>query len=544
MKINPWQSIRFKLSITMVMLTLSMLFVAGSGNLLISNLRTGVDTFGSNYLPAISAILNADRDLYQAREAELSFLLGNTSDDIRKDYEDNAQQALDRMNKYKELMADHPDVLSQLQQFDNTFKDWKSKADRVFELYSSNQRDAAMTQSQGEALAAFQRLRNLYDLAGEFLDQQAATDRDQLAEEIASFSLTITVFILVVLVVAGFLTYISPKMLVNSINQLTGRVQEISQGDGDLTLRINSSRKDELGALGEAFDQFIENLEQLISATRRQAEQLNEDSNLLEASANSSTDIVHQQSHSTEMIAAAVNQFSTAIRQVAENAQQAAGFSDNTVAISHDGQRVINDSVNKIMQLSDSVNQAQSVIQDLEVESDNISTVLDVIRGIADQTNLLALNAAIEAARAGDHGRGFAVVSDEVRSLASKTQDSTEEIQKMIEKLQSGVKQAVNCIQEGTVQVTGSVELVNSTQDLLNNIEQSAVQLNDMAIQIATATEEQSQVTDEINQNLNSLNDQNQHVQEVSRDTLSTVNDFRTTVNSLSGQLNRFKVGA
>lgn len=539
---SPWQSIRFKLSITMVMLTLAMLFVAGAGKILIGDLKLGVNTFGNNYLPAISAILNADRDLYQAKEAELSYLLGNVNADVKKDYEENAQQALDRMYRYKELMADYPEVLTKLSQFDSVYQDWKNKADKVFTLVEQGQLQQATNWSNAEAKQAFGRLRDLYDIAGESLDTQAVAERDLLAEGIASFSFAIGAFILIVLIISGALTFFIPKLLVQSIKELTSRVKEISQGDGDLTLRINSKRKDELGELALAFDSFVSNLEQLIRDTRNQAESLNQDSSSLESSANNSMGVVNEQSHAVEMIAAAVHEFSTAIHQVAENAQQTATETANTVEISRNGKNVIQDSVAQIELLSQSVKHAESVIAQLEIESENIASVLDVIRGIADQTNLLALNAAIEAARAGDHGRGFAVVSDEVRSLASKTQDSTEEIQQMIEKLQSGVKQAVSSIQNGSSQVSSSVELVNSTQNLLSNIEGSASQVNDMAIQIATATEQQSQVTNEINQNLTSLSDKNQTALELSQGTQSTAAHFKHMAGDLFNKVERFKV--
>ncbi|WP_428035793.1 methyl-accepting chemotaxis protein [Amphritea sp.] len=542
MQSNPFQSIRFKLSIAMVMLTLAILIVAASGKVLTDDLKSGVNTFGQNYLPAISSILNADRDLYQAREAELEYLLGKTNDETLNNFNENAQQALDRMNKYKQLMADYPEIVKKLDTFDSRFNDWKSKADKVLALQKAGNSDAAHALSDGDALAAFKKLRDLYNLAGEELDAQSLRERDRLAQQISQVSFGLGIFIFIVLITAGGLTYFIPKLLVTNIRRLTGNIEDISQGDGDLTLRINSDRKDELGELASAFDTFVSNLEALISDIRHQAEAMNSNSTQLEQSADSSMTIVNEQSQGVEMIATAVEEFSTAIRDVAENAQNTASETAKTVDISHRGKEIINNSVIQFQDLSRSVAHSEQVISDLAKESDNIASVLDVIRGIADQTNLLALNAAIEAARAGDHGRGFAVVSDEVRSLASKTQASTEEIQTMIEKLQSGVNQAVSSIREGSEQVSSSVNLVESTQALLSDIETSATLVNDMAIQIASATEEQSLVTDEINRNLTQLNDQNRVSSGLTQETQTIAISFKQVASELYSKMKRFKV--
>ncbi len=542
MQSNPFQSIRFKLSIAMVMLTLAILIVAASGKVLTDDLKSGVNTFGQNYLPAISSILNADRDLYQAREAELEYLLGKTNDETLNNFNENAQQALDRMNKYKQLMADYPEIVKKLDTFDSRFNDWKSKADKVLALQKAGNSDAAHALSNGDALAAFKKLRDLYNLAGEELDAQSLRERDRLAQQISQVSFGLGIFIFIVLITAGGLTYFIPKLLVTNIRRLTGNIEDISQGDGDLTLRINSDRKDELGELASAFDTFVSNLEALISDIRHQAEAMNSNSTQLEQSADSSMTIVNEQSQGVEMIATAVEEFSTAIRDVAENAQNTASETAKTVDISHRGKEIINNSVIQFQDLSRSVAHSEQVISDLAKESDNIASVLDVIRGIADQTNLLVLNAAIEAARAGDHGRGFAVVSDEVRSLASKTQASTEEIQTMIEKLQSGVNQAVSSIREGSEQVSSSVNLVESTQALLSDIETSATLVNDMAIQIASATEEQSLVTDEINRNLTQLNDQNRVSSGLTQETQTIAISFKQVASELYSKMKRFKV--
>ncbi|WP_067864406.1 methyl-accepting chemotaxis protein [Neptuniibacter marinus] len=542
MKKNIFHSIRFKLSAAMVILTLAILLISFSAKLLTDELKDGVNRFGTNYLPAISAVLNADRDLYQAKEAELNYLLGKRDSSVKKDFNENADQAFERMNQYRALMKEYPDIMQQLDAFDSAFNSWKTKAERTFTLVDNGRIDEAETWSDQQTVPAFADLRGLYNLAGEALDAKSRNKREHLTQKIEKVSLSLGIFIFIVLAIAAALTYFTPKLLVNSITQLTRSIKEISQGNGDLTLRINSQRKDELGELAYAFDDFVANLETLITDIRQRASQMNADAQTLHDSANNSMTIVSKQSQGVEMIASAVFEFNTAISEVAEHAQQTSSESAKTVDISSNGRNIINDSVLQINNLSLSVSNAEQVIAKLALESESIASVLDVIRGIADQTNLLALNAAIEAARAGDHGRGFAVVSDEVRSLASKTQASTEEIQSMIEKLQSGVNEAVLSIRDGSSQVSTSVKLVESTQEILNAIGVSANQVNDMAIQIATATEQQSQVTDEINQNLTHLNDQNVTAKELSQNSLGIATSFKNMAEDLFNKMKRFNV--
>lgn len=543
MEVSLWNSIRAKLSITMVALTLVLVAIVIVGDLLVMKVEKGMETIRGSYMPANSAVLNADRDLYQAREGQLEYSLGGSPQAAKEKFNENAQQAYDGMSRFKDLMLaeNHPEVVEKISGFDEAFEGWKESSLHVFSLLDQGADQQAMEYAGQHTAKAFSELREKYNLAGELIEATATEKIDTIIDETSRSLLMLAFVILVVVAVAVTVTYIVPKQLVANINLLTSRIKEISEGDGDLTLRINSKRNDELKLLGDAFDGFVNNLESLIKDIGRNVESLNGDSASLRTAANDGQMVAQESADGINVISVAVQEFASAIREVAESAQSTAQETSSTVSVTDNGVTAVESSVTQIQELSDSIASAAKVIQELSEESENIVSVLDVIRGIAEQTNLLALNAAIEAARAGEHGRGFAVVADEVRSLASKTQNSTEEIQKMIERLQSGVKQAVSSINEGNDKVVSSVELVEGTQSLLSEIKHSATRVNDMAVQIAAATEEQSAVTEDINQNLVQLNERNQVNRELSEQTQTISETLGANTDSLYEGVQRFK---
>ncbi|MCW8934928.1 MAG: methyl-accepting chemotaxis protein [Gammaproteobacteria bacterium] len=216
---------------------------------------------------------------------------------------------------------------------------------------------------------------------------------------------------------------------------------------------------------------------------------------------------IHDQQVQTDLVATAMNEMSSTVQEVARNAAYASESTLEAQQAAQAGQQVVNNTISSISEVASSVDQASEVINKLNDNAGNITSIVEVIRGIADQTNLLALNAAIEAARAGEQGRGFAVVADEVRSLAQRTQTSTQEIQEMVENLQAGSDQAVKMMQEGREKSEVCVQHATDAGEMLNNITQAVSIVSDVNIQIATAAEEQSAVADEINMNVVNINE-------------------------------------
>jgi len=293
-----------------------------------------------------------------------------------------------------------------------------------------------------------------------------------------------------------------------SLSILPEAVRNIKEfAEGDLTIQINSDRNDEIGQLLQSVESLRLNLVDMIS-------QITDSTHLL---ANSSDDIIqitqdtdthtNNQRSETQLVATAMTEMTSTIQEVVRNINTTAEKARNTSSEANTGKDVINQATSQIKELSSLLESAGNTIHQLEQDTESITTILDVIRGISEQTNLLALNAAIEAARAGEQGRGFAVVADEVRALASRTQESTAEINNMIEKLLTGTHQAVDVTNTCRDQAKIAVEQASTVRNTLEAITGSVAEISDMSNQVATATEEQAAVSEEINRNIVRIDD-------------------------------------
>ena len=286
------------------------------------------------------------------------------------------------------------------------------------------------------------------------------------------------------------------------LRQMVGMLDDIAKGDGDLTQRLHNDRADEMGAIAGGFNTFLGKLQSMISQVVTSVQKVSDSSEHTADIAIRTNQGVQKQLAEIELVATAVHEMTATAQDVARNATHAAEAASHADQAANHGKRIVHSTAEAISALASEIGRAVGVVQALAKDSENINAILVAIRGIAEQTNLLALNAAIEAARAGEQGRGFAVVADEVRNLAQKTQQATEEIQTMIQQLQHGTREVVRVMQDSQEKTDTSVQHANEAAHALESITQAVSVINDMNTQIASAAEEQSAVAEDINRNV------------------------------------------
>jgi len=460
----------------------------------------------TNWLPSVRILGKLGADIAGVRRAELYLLLVKDKQETERYQEVLRQRSsvLAEDEKTYEALISSDQERQLYQSFRSGWEKYLAVKDQGLELHRIGKDAEAATMARTEGLDA-------YNTASKYLDDdidlnsKGGAAAAAAAEETYSSSRYWVIGLLVCASVIGFLiaTGIARSLSATATNMLT-QIREIAANNlaiGDL--EINS--EDELGHTGLALNAMKNNLRQLIQGIAGTAEHVASASEEISSSASQQSQGAETQRDQTAQVATAMQEMSSTVAQVSDNSSKAADASRRAAETAREGGSIVEESLNKMRRIADSVEGTAKKMEELGRSSDQIGRIAGVIDDIADQTNLLALNAAIEAARAGEQGRGFAVVADEVRKLAERTTTATKEIAQMIQNIQSETKVAVSAMAEGTKQVEEGVESTSRAGESLKHIIRVSEEVGEMITHIATAATEQSSATEEINKNMEQI---------------------------------------
>ncbi|MGF1705751.1 methyl-accepting chemotaxis protein [Enterovibrio baiacu] len=460
--------------------------------------------------PAISDFDDAYRDLYQVMSSVQGLIaVGVTSENINKQsaiFEDDSSKALPRLRQMQSLIDEGLLPLSQQSKLNGLL----SRSERWINDVS------VMFDDPANAEAYFNNNHDKIDRDFALIrdDIVSMLDASRDAATVISDELTASTILAERIIVGGTLTALLlalaggallAKLLLQPIREMGDALNDIASGGGDLTQRLTVRSDDEIGQLGHSFNLFVDKIHTSIKGVVDAANHLRLQTEHIESAIKSSVSDSEGQQRESDLIATAVQEMSASSMQVSQNAGDAANATKSATKEVSSAQNSIADTVGAMSGLRTRIDQSQDMITALNKDVERIASIIGVIRGIAEQTNLLALNAAIEAARAGEQGRGFAVVADEVRVLANKTQQSTEEIQDMIARLEEGTQKAVSSMNESTEASNETVVRVQQTSEYLDGVSNMIITINDMNTQIAAASSQQNTVSEEINRNIHGI---------------------------------------
>ena len=369
-----------------------------------------------------------------------------------------------------------------------------------------------------------------------------SVDRDKAYASLASFRtsafVATAVAVLFIIALLGMLI----RVLMRPLTDMGRAMANIAEGEGDLTRRLAVQSNDEFGQLAGAFNRFVERIHGSIREVSSATQQVHEVVNLVLAASNSSMANSGEQASRTNSVAAAINELGAAAQEIARNAADASQQASGASGEADDGRQVVERNIAAMRELSAKISDSCRQIETLNAKTVDIGHILEVIKGISEQTNLLALNAAIEAARAGEAGRGFAVVADEVRSLAHRTQSSAQEIQQMIEQLQVDARQSVTTMTESQRQSESSVSIADQAGERLVAVTRSIGEIDAMNQSVATATEEQTAVIESLNMDITEINTLNQQGVENLQSTLRACGDLDQQARRLKQLVDSFRI--
>ena len=469
--------------------------------------------------------------------------MGGLSPDNLTSYHENIQQVDDRLNKVLTLDIED-NIKSDVNAFLTALNLWRSNSNAMVSQLESKSisTSQATTLSEGSLAQEFESIREILDNIGEDLSTTAGQYAIELEENSQSSIAASIIFTGILMLICAAIVHFFPKLIVQNIKLLQSALDEIANGKGDLRQRLPDIGHDEVGNVCHTFNRFLDSLQTLIQQVGNTTVEVNQYSDDMVATVGENTESVNELTASIQLVSTAINEMESAILEVSQNTQ---GVSNETLRADEESKKaagIFQNTISEITGLTERVDHSVSDIQQLESEAQGIASVLDVIRGIAEQTNLLALNAAIEAARAGEQGRGFAVVADEVRSLASKTAESTADINQMILRLQQGVNNVVSSMDAVRSKASDTVNSAHLAESSLNEVNHNLGSMNSRILQVAAAIEEQSSVVESINGQISNINDLSESLGVKAVTVASVCMDLKKESNQLRNQVSNFTV--
>lgn len=440
-------------------------------------------------------------------------------------YHDGKEAFLRRNDRLEEMTADNPQQLERLAELEKRYHRWM---DNTMQPAVDLRREAGnislevRRQVQAMMAEAKVEMDAMREIDHAMIEEETALLKERQAglQAVDARMQGVLIFgSLIAIVIAILAGLFITRSVVRPIREAVDIADHVA--DGDLSITPHSDAKDETGQLIRQLGATVKRLREMMGDISNSSSQLAAATEEMSAVSEQTKGGAEKQRDETSQVATAITQMSSAVEEIARNMQSVNDSATETDERARAGMEAMDDNMRAMQSLSDDMQRAGEVIRDVNTHSDSIGSVLDVIGGIAEQTNLLALNAAIEAARAGEQGRGFAVVAEEVRSLANRTQDSIGEIEQMIEKLQSGVREAVGVMERSSESARDTLDRTGHTQGLLDEIAQSVRQITDLSTQVASAVEEQTAVTEEINRNA-------VNIDQVSNESLDAIEQINT----------------
>ncbi|WP_281545352.1 methyl-accepting chemotaxis protein [Grimontia sp. SpTr1] len=415
----------------------------------------------------------------------------------------------------------------------------------IAQMYQENVRDL-LIQRDFNLIEASTNERNVL-LASSYIPSLdwfvvAEVPTDEVYDELTSTAQQIILLSVLVCALIAIAAVFLASTITRPISDLAKVFRDIGEGEGDLRQRLEVKSNDEIGQLAQGFNGFVSKIHQVVGDVAATSQSLNNSASVVAEQAQMTQNQSQSQRDRTMLVVTAINEMGATVNEIAANAAHAADSANNAANETATGQSVVMSAQDNIQQLATDMDNMAEVIRKLAGNTQQIGGILDVIRGVSEQTNLLALNAAIEAARAGEQGRGFAVVADEVRSLASRTAESTNEIQTMIDDLQKEAQSAVEAMESSQQLTFQGADASQNASSALMQINEQIVLISDINTQVATATEEQSTVVADINRNIEDINETTQQTADTAENMARASDELRELSHTLDELVKRFKL--